>query len=127
MMYETDRLVCVVANSVAHIQFKGPEVVEYTEAVKIGPELRHVVESFEFKVMLIDCAPLNCVTSTMLEAFISAYLRCRRKDREVRIVNTTGLVRGLLRTTRLDRLMPVCDRVEDALKIDEGQSGNPER
>lgn len=123
MIYETDRLTCVLSNDVAHVQFKNSEVVEYSQADKIGPELRHIGDEFEFHILLIDCAALSFVTSTVLEAFVSVYLRCRRKDREVRLVNANGLVRDMLRTTRLDRIMPIFDRLDDALKISKHSPG----
>jgi len=117
MKYETERLLCVTTGAVAHVQFKGTDVAEYGEAVKVGPELRHIVSEFEFQVMLIDCAALTFLTSTILEAFISVHLRCRRMGREVRIANTNGLIRDMFRVTRLDRMMPVYDTLEGALNI----------
>jgi len=119
MTHETDRLTCSVANSVAHVRFKKPDVIEYTEAAHLGPELRHLADSFDFRALVLDCAALNCVTSTALEAFVSVHLRCRRKGREVRIANANGLVRDLLRVTHLDRIMRVYDSLEDALQLEE--------
>jgi len=125
MIYETDRLVCVITDAVAHIQFKGADVVEYGEASRLGPELRHIADTFEFRIMLIDCAALNFITSTVLEAFVSVYLRCRRNERDIRIVNTNELVRDLLKRTRLNKLMSLYDTLDDALKINEATPDAP--
>jgi len=94
-------------------------VVEYTEAAKLGAELRHFVQGFQFRILVIDCDTLAFVTSTVLEAFVSVYLRCRRMGRPVRIVNANALVRDMLVTTHLDRLIEVCDTMAQATRIDD--------
>ena len=65
---------------------------------------------------MLDCEALTFLTSTVLEGFVSAYLRCRKLGRIVRIVHADPLVREMLRTTQVDVLMPVFDRLDDALK-----------
>ena len=118
MKYETERVSCVISNDVAHIQFGGPEVAEYGTAAELGSDLRHIADSFQFHVMLIDCAALTFLTSTVLEALVSVHLRCRRKGRQVRVVNVNALIRDLLATTHLDRIMPVYDDLEEAMRTD---------
>jgi anti-anti-sigma factor len=116
MKFETDRLICEIHDDVAHVRFKGPHVAEYSQASHLPPELRRVVASYEFRVLVLDCEALTFLTSTVLEGFVSAYLRCRKLGRAVRIVHADPLVREMLRTTQVDVLMPVFDRLDDALK-----------
>ena len=117
MKFENERLICEIHNSVAHVRFKGPNVTEYTQACQLGPDLRRIAASYEFQLLVLDCETLNFVTSTVLEAFVAAYLRCRKLGRVVRIVYAEPLVREVLRTTRLDALIPVFERLDDALKF----------
>jgi len=121
MQYETERVLCAVDKDVARVAFKSADVVEYTEAAKLGAELRHFVQGFRFRVLVVDCGALAFVTSTVLEAFVSVHLRCRRMGRPVRVVNANGLVRDMLATTRLDRLIEVCDTMVDATRIDDAE------
>lgn len=118
MKFETERILCVIADDVAHVQFKNATVTEYTEAARLGPELRHIADAFAFRVMVVDFAALDAATSTLLEALVGVHLRCRRKGRSVRVVNANTLVRDLLVTTHLDRIIPVFDRIEDAIRLD---------
>jgi len=115
MKFETDRLVCEIRNDLAHVRFKGPEVAEYTQACQLGPELRRIVSGYEFKVMVVDCEALNFLTSTVLEAFVGVYLRCRRLGRELRVVADNPLMREVLRTTHLDKIIPIFERLDEAL------------
>ena len=118
MKFETDRIICNIHDGMAHVCFKAPEVAEYSEACLIGQELRRIVGGYEFRVMLIDCEVFNSVTSTVLEAFVSVHLRCRKQGREVRIANVNPLIRETLRTTRIDQIVPVFDTLEEALARD---------
>jgi anti-anti-sigma factor len=100
------------------VRFKGPQVVEYSQASYLGSELRRVVSSYEFRRLVLDCDGLSFLTSTVLEAFILAHLRCRKLDRSVVIVHAEPLVRDMLRRTQLDVLMPVYERLDEALNPD---------
>jgi len=117
MKFETDRFVCETHDDVAHVRFKGPNVAEYSQARHLSRELRRVVASHDFHLLLLDCEALTFLTSTVLEGFVSAYLRCRKQGRIVRIVNADPLIRETLRTTQVDVLMPVFDRLDDALRL----------
>ena len=121
MKFETDRLICYIKEGLAHVRFKGPQVTEYSEASLLGPELRRIVGAHDFRVMLVDCEAVDFVTSTMLEALVTVYLRCRKAGRELRLVNITPLIRDLLRTTQLDVIIPIYDHLHEALDI-EGRS-----
>jgi len=119
MQYETERVLCAVDKDIARVAFKSTDVVEYTEAAKLGAELRHFVQGFQFQILVIDCDALDFVTSTVLEAFVSVHLRCRRMGRPVRIVNANALVRDMLVTTHLDRLIEVCDTMAQAMRLND--------
>ena len=118
MKFETDRFICEIHDEVAHVRFKGPQVVEYSQASYLAPELRRVVNSYEFRRLLLDCEGLPFLTSTVLEAFLAVYLRCQKLERSVRIVHPEPLVRDVLRRTQIDLLMPVHERLDEALKPD---------
>ncbi len=115
MKFETDRLIATVHDNLAHVRFKGPEVAEYGEASFLGQELRRVVGALEFQTVILDLEVFRFVTSTVLEAFVSMYLRCKTLGRQVKIANVNPLVREALRTTRLDALMPIFETLDEAL------------
>ncbi len=115
MKFETDRLVCDIRDNLAHVRFKGPDVAEYTQACQLGPEMRRIVSAYDFQVMVVDCDALKFITSTMLEAFVGVYLHCRRLGRELRVVTDNPIMREVFRTTRLDKIIPVLDRLDEAL------------
>jgi anti-anti-sigma factor len=118
MKFETERFICEIHDNVAHVRFKGPQVVEYSQACYLSPELRRVVSSYEFRLLVLDCEGLTFLTSTVLEAFVAAYLRCQKLGRAIRIVHADPLIRETLRTTQIDLLMPVHERLDEALKLD---------
>ena len=118
MKFETDRFFCEIHDDVAHVRFKGPQVAEYSQACYLASELRRVVNSYEFRLLVLDCEGLPFLTSTVLEGFVAAYLRCHKLDRAVRIVHVEPLVRQMLHTTQIDRLVPVHERLDEALKLD---------
>jgi len=117
MKFDSERFVCEINDDVAHLRFKGPQVVEYSQASYLGAELRRVVSSYEFRLLVLDCEGLPFLTSTVLEAFVAAYLRCHKLGRGVRIVHAEPLVRDMLRTTQIDLLVPVHERLDEALKF----------
>jgi anti-anti-sigma factor len=118
MKFETDRFICEIHDDVAHVRFKGPQVVEYSQASYLGGELRRVASSYEFRRLVLDCEGLSFLTSTVLEAFVAVHLRCQKLGRSVRIVHAEPLVRDLLRRTQIDLLTPVHERLDEALKLD---------
>lgn len=116
MKFETDRFTANAHDGVAHVRFKGPAISEYSQALQLSGELRRAAAALEFHVLVLDLEGLDFLTSTLLEAFVSLYVRCRKDGREVRIVHAEPLVRDLLRTSQLDQIMPVFDRLDEALK-----------
>ena len=118
MNYETDRLVCVIEDDAAHVQFKGPDVAEYSEASQLAHDFRSLIDEFEFSVIVINCGTLTFVTSTVLEAFVSTHLRCRQLGRCIRLLNPNDSIREVLARTNLEKVMPIFDQLEDALKVD---------
>ena len=116
MKYETDRFICQIHNGIAHVCFKSAEVVEYSEAVQIGAELRRMIGTHDFNRLVIDFEALRFITSTVLEALVSVYLRCKKLGRQLRVVHADPLIRETLRTTQLDRIIPVMDTLDDALE-----------
>ena len=115
MKFETDRFICTIRNDLAEVRFKSPKVAEYADASLIGQELRRVASSHEFRTMLIDCEVLDFITSTMLQAFITAYLRCNKLGRNVKLANVSPMIQEILRTSRVDRIIPVFETMEEAL------------
>ena len=113
--FETDRIICTIHDGLAHVRFKGAQVAEYSEACLLGQELRRVVSGYEFRAMVVDCDVFNFVTSTILEAFVSVYLRCRSTGREVRVVNANPLIRETFRATRLDKIVKIFETLEEAI------------
>ena len=80
MQYETERVLCAVDKDVARVAFKSADVVEYTEAAKLGAELRHFVQGFQFRVAFFRVASSGLIgldhapTSAMMKPAASAAL-----------------------------------------------------
>lgn len=66
-------------------------------------------------LLVIDLAGLDFIDSSGLGAFVSAYLKFRRRHGIVRLVRPQPQIWELLETTRLTLLFPVFGSVDDAL------------
>ena len=69
----------------------------------------------ETPLIVLDLSGLEFVCSAALAAMISAHLRVRRRNGQVRLANPRPTVRELLEITRLTKLFGVYDTVEKAL------------
>lgn len=103
----TERIVCDVADNVAHVTFCSSEVAEYTQAERISQDITMVLEGHEFSVMILDCDALDFVTSTMLSAMVDAQKALGEQGRELRACSLNPLLLNMFETTRIDKIIPI--------------------
>src|SRR5262245_55437706 len=66
-------------------------------------------------VLVLDLSGLDFIESSGLGGIVAAYLRCRRRNADLRLVAPQPNIRRILDLTRLTELFRVFDSVEDAL------------
>ena len=66
-------------------------------------------------VIVLDLSDMEFISSLGLGAIISAHLKCRHHNGQIRLVKPRPAVLKLLETTRLTKLFPVYQTVEQAL------------
>ena len=65
--------------------------------------------------IVVDLSEMDFISSVGLGAIISAHLKCRHHQGRIFFVNPQPAVAELLETTRLTKLFPIYDDVEEAL------------
>ena len=81
-------------------------------------KLRAMMESLAAKgvtPVVLDLGGMDFICSAGLGAIISGHLKSRHFQGQIRLVNPQPAVRDLLQTTRLTKLFPVYDTVEEAV------------
>ena len=95
-------------------------VLKIAGSVSMGDadQLREQLEDLAAKrvpVIVLDLGQMDFICSLGLGAIITGHLKCRHHQGQIRLVNPTEQVRELLETTRLTKLFPVYESVEQAL------------
>ena len=82
-----------------------------------GDLQERLIELVEAQVgqLILDLSELEFVSSVGLGAIIAAHLRCRHYDCDVRLVAPQAKILELLERTRLTKLFPVHDSLDQAL------------
>ena len=65
--------------------------------------------------LILDMSDLDFIESTGLGGVVSTYLRCRRRDGDLKLVGPQPPILAVLQLTRLTQLFPVFDTIEEAL------------
>ena len=65
--------------------------------------------------LIIDLSEVPFMDSAGLGALIGGIRRVREADGDVAVVSTTSSLNRLLHTTGFDRIVPVCETLEDSL------------
>jgi anti-anti-sigma factor len=86
------------------------------EATRLGEELQRVA-SKQPRLILLDMADLDFITSDGLGSIVAGYLRCRKYDGDIRLINPAAGIRQLLELTRLTNLFGVYGSVEEAMAV----------
>jgi len=98
----------------------GANVVTIVGSVSTGDagQLRELLEELAGKripVIVLDLGQMDFICSLGLGAIITGHLKCRHHQGQIRLVNPTEQVSDLLETTRLTKLFPVYETVDEAL------------
>lgn len=80
---------------------------------KLADELQSLTEQ-KTPVIVLDLADMEFICSSGLGVIIAGHLRCRHHQGKIRIVNPQPEVKNLLETTRLTKIFPIYETVEQA-------------
>jgi len=115
MMQTPDRLLQLdvqEGGAYAVVQIQGS--VSMSQADELRARLEELAGR-KTPVMVLDLAEMDFICSAGLGAIISAYLKSRHHNGQVRLVRPQPAVRRLLETTRLTKLFPLHSSVEQAV------------
>ncbi|MCX7798337.1 MAG: STAS domain-containing protein [Melioribacter sp.] len=79
-------------------------------------EFTILLHSEEIKKMIIDLSEVDYCDSSGLSAILLAYRILQANDGLIRIANPTKNVRTLIEISQLDRVLKICNSVDEALK-----------
>jgi len=95
------------------VRIKGS--VGIIESETLAQKLEELADR-QIPTMVLDLSEMDFICSSGLGAIISGHLRSRHHDGEIRLVDPLPPVRELLETTRLTKLFPLYESVDEAIK-----------
>ena len=84
-------------------------------AEKLRRSLEELAEG-RVPLIVLDLTNMDFICSLGLGAIITGHLKNRHHNGEIRLVNPQPAVREMLETTRLTKLFPIYDTVEEAVE-----------
>ena len=93
---------------------ESPEEIDITNADRLRAALLHA-ETCPGAAVVVDMTRTRFCDSAGLHALLGAHKRARAEGRQVRLAVTGAQVRRILALTALDRLIPVCTSLDQAL------------
>lgn len=81
---------------------------------ELGERLTELLED-DTEQMVLDLARLDFINSIGLGGIIAAHLRCTRQGATVKLVHPQPAIRDILAITKLTRLLPIHDSLDDAI------------
>lgn len=94
-----------------HVCRLSGEVDAYT----VGDFREALAGITDVKRLIIDLSEVPFMDSAGLGALIGGIRRVREAEGDVAVVSTTASLNRLLHTTGFDRIVPVCESLEDSL------------
>jgi anti-sigma B factor antagonist len=91
-----------------------PDEIDITNAVALRAALLHAAAR-PGPALVVDMTRTRFCDCAGLHALIAAHKRAQAEGRQVRLVVTGAQVRRILTLTALDRLIPVCTTLDQAL------------
>lgn len=79
-------------------------------------ELTILLHTGEINKLIIDLSEVDYCDSSGLSAILLAYRILQANDGLIRLTNLTKNVRTLIEISQLDRVLKICNSVEEALK-----------
>ena len=92
----------------------APQEIDITNASRLRAALLQAAAR-PGPVLVVDMTRTRFCDSAGLHALIGAHKRARAEGRQVRLAVTGAQVRRILALTALDRLIPVCTSLDQAL------------
>jgi len=87
-----------------------------SEAEPMRLRLEELADS-RIPVIVLDLTEMDFICSAGLAAIISAHLRSRHHRGQIKLVNPQPAVKDLLELTRLTKLFPVHETLDQALRV----------
>lgn len=98
-----------------HDEFHVCRLEGEVDAYTVG-EFREALSGItDVKRLIIDLSEVPFMDSAGLGALIGGIRRVREAEGDVAVVSTTASLNRLLHTTGFDRIVPVCESLEDSL------------
>ncbi len=88
--------------------------VSVPDAERLGEQLGALAAE-RTPIIVLDLAEMDFISSLGLGAIISAHLKCRHHQGQIRLVSPIQPVRDILETTRLTKIFPIYQSVDQAL------------
>lgn len=79
-------------------------------------ELTILLHTEESRKLVFDLSEVEYCDSSGLSAILLAYRLLQAEEGKIRIAAPTKNVRKLIEISQLDRILPICETVEDALE-----------
>ncbi|MHC4293994.1 MAG: STAS domain-containing protein [Planctomycetota bacterium] len=89
--------------------------VEISDAEAVQARLEELAKR-KTPVIVLDLSGMSFICSSGLGAIIVGHLKMRKHEGQLRVVNPQPAIRELLETTRLNKLFPPYNSVEQALE-----------
>ena len=109
---------------------EGLTLLTVEGVIKLGESARFFADALkrvlaeEGSHVLVDLSKINYMDSTGIGELVGYLSRFRKAKRRLILVQPSAQVRKLLRIAHLDELLPVFDRLEDALELDDLTDGD---
>ncbi len=100
------------AGSTIVVHIHGSATMNYSSQVQ---DTLEDLAAKQVPVIVLDLSDMDFICSVGLGAIITGHLKCRHHNGQIRLVNPQPAVRKLLETTRLTKLFPIYDNLEDAV------------
>ena len=85
------------------------------QSMRLGEELAPLAGDPTVKMLIIDLHDLDFIESSGLGGVIAAYLKCRKRGADLRLVGPAPAIRRVLEITQLDKILRICDNLETAM------------
>ncbi|MDZ7766668.1 MAG: STAS domain-containing protein [Melioribacteraceae bacterium] len=79
-------------------------------------EFTILLHTDDINKMIIDLEEVEYCDSSGLSAILLAYRILQAEEGQIRIASPTKNVRSLIEISQLDRILPICESVEEALE-----------
>lgn len=106
-------------------QINGHTLLRVEGVIKLGESAEFFADALKRVLaekgghVLVDLSKINYMDSTGIGELVGYLSRFRKAKRKLILIQPSAQVRKLLRIAHLDELLPVCDRLEDALESDD--------